>query len=127
VVVVLPDAAMGERHREHITGAADALPGGRPGQVVVAVPARLRSRIRDQLEDRSRPGRDLAAGADHARRLLSCHAPSKHLANGVTGRAGRRRVAAGNGDRADEICPLAQADTRASRFPGQARRPGRRL
>src|ERR1035441_2063480 len=66
----------GQRHREHITGAADPLPGGRPDQVVVAVPARLRSRIRDQLEDRPRPGHDLTAGADHAwPLLLSCHPP----------------------------------------------------
>ena len=50
-------------------------PAARCGQVVVAVPARLGRRIRDQREDPLRPGRDLPAGADHPRRLLlSCHA-----------------------------------------------------
>src|SRR4029077_12124364 len=40
-----------------------------------AIPARLFSRIRDQVEDRRWASRDLAAGADHPRRLLiSCHA-----------------------------------------------------
>jgi hypothetical protein len=63
-------------HREHRTRAADALPGGRFGQVVVAVPARLLDGIGDQLKDPLRRRRDLAAGADHARRILrSCHAP----------------------------------------------------
>jgi GrpB-like predicted nucleotidyltransferase (UPF0157 family)/predicted GNAT superfamily acetyltransferase len=73
--VVLPDGTRGERHREHLARAADTLPVGRLGQVGVAVPARLRDRIGDQLEDLPRPGRDLAAGADHTRRiLLGCHA-----------------------------------------------------
>src|SRR5829696_7291312 len=49
--MVLPDAALGGRHHEHVPVAADALPGGRLGQVVVAVPAWLLSRIRDELED----------------------------------------------------------------------------
>src|SRR6516165_4014246 len=74
--VVLPDSAHGQRHREHVTPAADPLPAGCLDQVVVAVPAWLLSRIGYQLEDPSRPGRDLTAGADHARRLLlSRHAP----------------------------------------------------
>ena len=75
--VVLPDGAIvGQRHREHLTRAAHALPGGCAGQIVVPVPARLLSWVRDQLEDPLRPGRDLAARADHARLLLrSCHAP----------------------------------------------------
>ena len=73
--VVLPDLTPGQRHRENVTGAPDALPGRCAGQVVVAVPARLRRRIRDQLEDPPRPGRDLPGRADHPRRiLLSCHA-----------------------------------------------------
>src|SRR5260370_26982873 len=68
--VVLPDGAPGQRHREHVADPADPLASLRAGQVVVAVPARLRGRVRDQLEDRPGPGRDLAAGADHPRRLL---------------------------------------------------------
>src|SRR4029077_16856036 len=83
--VVLPDLTPGQRHRENVTGAPDALPGRRAGQVVVAVPARLRRRIRDQLEDLRRPGRDLPGGADHPWRvLLSCHVP--HLPLPVTSR-----------------------------------------
>jgi len=74
--VILPDAAPGQPHRAHVASLADPLPVGRFGQVVVAVPARLLGRIRDQLEDPSRGGRDLAASADHARRLLlGRHAP----------------------------------------------------
>src|ERR1700750_2161423 len=73
--VILPDLTPGQRHREHITGAADPLPGWCRGQVVVAIPARLFSRICDQVEDRRWTGRDLAAGADHPGfLLLSCHA-----------------------------------------------------
>ena len=75
--VVLPDrAVVGQRHREHLTRAAHALPSGCFGQIVVAVPPGLLSRIRDQLEDSPRTGRDLAARTDYARLLLSsCHAP----------------------------------------------------
>src|SRR5262249_8266656 len=75
--MVLPDGTIvGQRHREHLTRAAHPLPTGRFGQIVVAVPAGLLSRIPDQLEDPPRPGRDLAARADHPRLLLrSCHAP----------------------------------------------------
>src|SRR5215472_28030 len=74
--MVLPDIAPGQRHREHITRPADPLPIGCPGQVVVAVPAWLLSRLRDELEDPLRPGRYLAAGADHAWcLLLGRHAP----------------------------------------------------
>src|SRR5215467_14625974 len=81
--VVFPDAAVGERHREQITRPADPLPVRCPGQVVVAVPARLLSRIRDQLEDPPRLGRDLSAGADHARRLLlDCHVPIQTRGHG---------------------------------------------
>src|SRR5260370_27931032 len=74
--VVLPDAAIGERHHEHLTRATDALPAGCPGQVLVAVPAWLLSRISDELEDLSRPGRDLTVGPDDARNLImACHVP----------------------------------------------------
>src|SRR5260370_41600738 len=45
--VILPDAAMGERHQEHLTRATDPLPAACPGQVLVAVPAWLLSRISD--------------------------------------------------------------------------------
>jgi hypothetical protein len=56
--------------------ATPGAPRGCLGQVVVAVPARLLSRVRDQLEDPPSPGRDLAARADHPRLLLrSCHVP----------------------------------------------------
>ena len=64
--MVLPDAALGELHRKDITRAPDALPGRCHGQVVVAVPVWLLSRIGDQLEDPPCPRRDLAAGADNA-------------------------------------------------------------
>src|SRR5690349_16661406 len=74
--VVLPDLTAAQRHREYVADLPDALPGVRRAQVVVTVPARLLSRVRDQLEDPLRPGRDLTARADHARRLLlGCHAP----------------------------------------------------
>src|SRR5205807_1781927 len=66
--VIVPDTARGERHREHIAGAPDSLPGGCAGQVIVAVPAWLLRRIRDQLEDQPRSGRDLPAGTHHVRR-----------------------------------------------------------
>jgi hypothetical protein len=73
--VILPDAAPHQRHREDITRTADALPVRRRGQVVVTVPARLLSRIGDQLEDPFRRGRDLPAGTDHALLFLTgCHA-----------------------------------------------------
>src|SRR5581483_9464359 len=65
--VVLTDLTAAQRHREHLAGPADALPGAGRAQVVVAVPARLPGRIRDQLEDLRRAGRDLAGGADHPR------------------------------------------------------------
>src|ERR1043165_6303306 len=82
--VVLPDLTTAQRHREHVTDLADALPGVRRAQVVVTVPARLLSRIRDQLEDTLRPGRDLTAPADHARcLLLSCHTPIQALAQAM--------------------------------------------
>ena len=103
--VVLPDAAPGERHREHPTCAADALPGRRPGQVVAAVRARLLSPVGDQLEDRARLSRNLTAGTDHARSLLlrdhaSAERPpareapdsfenAEHLARDIRAEAGR--------------------------------------
>jgi hypothetical protein len=92
--VILPDAALGERHREDSTRAADALPGGCHTQVVVAIPAWLLSRIGDQLEDPPWPSRDLTAGADHARRLLPrCHvsiqAPAKDAIQSARGGAPR--------------------------------------
>src|ERR1700683_2464760 len=98
--MVLPDAALSQRHREHVACPADPLAGGGLGQVVVAVPARLHRRIRDQLEDLPRPGRDLTAGADHPRRLLlSCHTyhPSTQANGVIGGRAdgGELLVAAG--------------------------------
>jgi hypothetical protein len=72
--VILPDAAAGGRHHEHVTYAADPLPGRRLSQVVVAVPAWLLSRIRDELEDLPRPSRELATGADNAGNLfVTCH------------------------------------------------------
>jgi len=87
--VVLPDGALADGHREYGTRAADALPGGRLGQVVVAVPARLLSRVRDQLEDPARRRRDLATSADHARRILRTrHAPIQTPASGPSGTAG---------------------------------------
>src|SRR5258707_1105163 len=76
--VVLPDAAIGERHQEHLTRATDALPARCLGQVLVAVPAWLLSWISDELEDHSRPGRDLTAGTDDARNLIvTCHVPNR--------------------------------------------------
>jgi hypothetical protein len=63
------DGASGERHREHVARAADALPLGRDRQVVIAIPARLLGGVSDELEDPLRLGRDLAARADHARWL----------------------------------------------------------
>jgi len=64
--VVLPDGAIpGERHQEGITRPVHTLPGRRPRQVLVAVPARLRRRIRDQLEDPLRAGGDLPSGGDY--------------------------------------------------------------
>ena len=88
--VVLPDGAPGQRHREHVTGAPDALSGRRDGQVVVAVPARLGRRIRDQREDPLRLGRDVPAGADHSRcLLLSCHAPYPSTGIQAPGTAGQ--------------------------------------
>src|SRR5689334_19686600 len=74
--VVLPDLTAAQRHREHITDPPDALPGVRRAQVVVAIPARLLSRIRDQLEDPLGPGRDLTARNDDTPfLLLGCHVP----------------------------------------------------
>ena len=107
--VVLPDAAIvGQRHREHLTRAAHALPGGCAGQIVVPVPARLLSWVRDQLEDPLRPGRDLAAPL--TTRVSSCAVvmrPFKHPATPArqpsrprpatatwTGRQSKRRAGA---------------------------------
>src|SRR6202011_5532919 len=45
--VILPDAAISEGHHEHLTRATDALPGGCPGQVFVAVPVWLPGGISD--------------------------------------------------------------------------------
>src|SRR5690349_14289547 len=74
--VILPDLTAAQRHREHVTDLPDALPGVRRAQVVVAVPGRLLSRIRYQLEDPLGPGRDLTARADDTRfLLLGCHVP----------------------------------------------------
>src|SRR5262249_61918736 len=67
--VVLPNVALCGRHREDLAYRADTLACGGLGQVVVAVPAWLLTRISDELEDRLRPRRDLAAGPDHARNL----------------------------------------------------------
>src|SRR5260370_27378290 len=80
---VLPDAAIGERHHEHLTRATDALPAGCPGQVLVAVPAWLLSRISDELEDLCGPGRDLTAGTDDTRNLIvACHVPIESAGRG---------------------------------------------
>src|SRR6185369_8763821 len=62
--VVLPDAAHGDRHREHITHRPHPLAGWRFGQVVVAVPSRLQRWIGDEFEDFVRGRRDLTARAD---------------------------------------------------------------
>ena len=71
---ILPDVARGGRHQEHVTRAANPLPGRRLGQVVVAVPAWLLSRVHDELEDLLRPCCDLATGADNAGNLIvTCH------------------------------------------------------
>ena len=56
--VVLPHGTVGQRRLEHVTGPADALPGSRRGEVVVAVPARLAGRLGDQFENPLRAGRD---------------------------------------------------------------------
>src|SRR6185312_17107632 len=67
--VVLPHTPARRRHHEHLTRAADALPVRRLGQVVVPVPPRLLNRIRDQLEDLGRLGRNLPTGTDDLRTL----------------------------------------------------------
>jgi len=59
--VVLPDAALSDRHREHIADPSDALRLGSLGQVLVAVPARLHGGVGDQCKNRLRAGPDLPA------------------------------------------------------------------
>src|SRR5664279_2187283 len=72
--VVLPNTATGERHREHVTNATDALAGWCLGQVVVSVPPRLLRRIGNQLEDRLKPGRDIPTRAgDPWDPIGACH------------------------------------------------------
>jgi hypothetical protein len=62
--VVVPHAALGDRHGEDITDRPHALTGGRLGQVVVAIPSRLQRWIGDQFENLVRRRRNLAARTD---------------------------------------------------------------
>src|SRR3954466_8019862 len=62
--VVVPEAAHGERHREHITDRTHTLARAPFGQVVVAIPSRLQRWLGDEFEDLVRRRRDLATGAD---------------------------------------------------------------
>jgi len=73
--MILPDVPLGGLHGENLTHGVDALPRVSLSQIVVAVPAGLLNRIRNELEDSLRTGRDLPAGPDHPRNLtVTCHA-----------------------------------------------------
>ncbi len=79
--VVLPDAAYGERHGEHVADGAHPLTRRRFGQVVVAIPSRLLSRVGDEFEDLVCRRRDLAARADDrgSHTLIQQHLDSDKL------------------------------------------------
>ncbi len=66
-------AALLDRHGEDVADGAHPLPGGSFGQVLIAVPARLLCRVRDQLEDHLRRCGDLATGCDDSWRLRPYH------------------------------------------------------
>jgi len=68
--VILTDAAAGERHSEHLADSPDSLAGDSFGQIVVAVPPRLLSRVGNEFEDPPGAGRDLATCARNTRNLL---------------------------------------------------------
>src|SRR5680860_902017 len=74
--VVLSHVVGRRRHDEDITNGADSLPRRCLRQVVVAIPARLLSRVSNELEDPPGLGRNDAAGADDAQVLmLTRHRP----------------------------------------------------
>src|SRR3954468_21072644 len=58
--MILPDAALGEHHREHLAPSTEALTRGSFGEIVVAIPPWLLRRVSDQFED------PFGAGDDHA-------------------------------------------------------------
>src|SRR5258708_2477806 len=68
--MILPNTALCDRHGEHFTEGPDSLPVGSISQVVVTVPARLLSRVSNELKNTLSAGRNLAARACEARNFL---------------------------------------------------------
>jgi hypothetical protein len=64
--VIFPDVRPLGRHSEHFTDRSDALPASGLGQVVVAIPAWLLSRVRNQLKDTLGTCGNLASCANDA-------------------------------------------------------------
>jgi len=61
--MILADGSPCDRHGEHLTDGPDSLPVGSLGQVVVTVPARLFSRVGNELENTLSVGGNLKARA----------------------------------------------------------------
>src|SRR6476469_5566238 len=61
-VILAHRAVTGQCHGEHLTDIPDSLPGGSLGEVAVAVPAGLESRVGDDFKDPLGAGGDLPAG-----------------------------------------------------------------
>jgi hypothetical protein len=68
--VVLPDAACGELHGEHVSDGPYPLPRRGFFQIFVAVPARLLRRVGNELENPLGARRDLPGHGDDARSFL---------------------------------------------------------
>src|ERR671912_363752 len=85
--VVLPDVALRRPHGEDITEGANPLPAKCLGQVVVAVPPRLLSRIGNKLEDHPGAGCYLAACADDALTVIVIG----HASHRITSRKAHRQ------------------------------------
>src|SRR5690606_40655701 len=70
--------------RENVPDRTHPLTGGRLREVVVTVPPRLLSRVRDEVEDEVGGRIDVAGRPDHAGNVVGCHGPIKPAQGGAT-------------------------------------------